>query len=258
MSHYIWPIPLSLGTVETATFKVLACVASVSVLSRSKERPRNGILGFSRARNETRAKKWKRGMGVGTFFARSLTFETARKRLLRRLLRSRPHLSWYFLENGDFFLRFGLSSTRKRNFREPKTQIFENGSHREVSWKRQLIVFVGTHEKEVFKYDNVIHHKAHPQWEMLPHFHVLAFSCGQAKLIQISYVRTRIFFENGEGKSPDTSGRGLTDSFVVSELQEITASSSLPVCLRFLVFSRPMPRKRPQGSQAMQRFITTR
>ena len=93
---------------------------------------------------------------------------------------------------------------------------------------------------------------------MLPHFHVLAFSCGQAKLIQISYVRTRIFFENGEGKSPDTSGRGLTDSFVVSELQEITASSSLPVYLRFLVFSRPMPRKRPQGSQAMQRFITTR
>ena len=68
------------------------------------------------------------------------------------------------------------------------------------------------------------------------------------KLIQISYLRTRIFFENGEGKSPDTSGRGLTDSFVVSELQEITASSSLPVCLRFLVFSRPMPRKRPQCS----------
>ena len=36
---------------------VLACVASVSVWFRSKERPRNGILGFGRARNETRAKK---------------------------------------------------------------------------------------------------------------------------------------------------------------------------------------------------------
>ena len=35
----------------------LACVASVSVWFRSKERPRNGILGFGRARNETRAKK---------------------------------------------------------------------------------------------------------------------------------------------------------------------------------------------------------
>ena len=36
---------------------ILACVASVSVWFRSKERPRNGILGFGRARNETRAKK---------------------------------------------------------------------------------------------------------------------------------------------------------------------------------------------------------
>ena len=35
--------------------KQLACVASVSVLFRSKERPRNEILRFGRARNETRA-----------------------------------------------------------------------------------------------------------------------------------------------------------------------------------------------------------
>ena len=46
---------------------VLAGVASVSVWFRSKERPRNGILGFGRARNETRAKK------RAPFFARSLT-----------------------------------------------------------------------------------------------------------------------------------------------------------------------------------------
>ena len=52
----------------------LACVASVSVLFRSKERPRNEILGFGRARNETRAKKW-----------RGPCSETAPKRLLRRL-----------------------------------------------------------------------------------------------------------------------------------------------------------------------------
>ena len=39
--------------------EILACVASVSVWFRSKERPRNGILGFGRARNETRAKKMK-------------------------------------------------------------------------------------------------------------------------------------------------------------------------------------------------------
>ena len=33
----------------------IACVASVSVWFRSKERPRNGILGFGRGRNETRS-----------------------------------------------------------------------------------------------------------------------------------------------------------------------------------------------------------
>ena len=40
----------------------LACVASVSVWFRSKERPWNGILGFGRARNETGAKKMKVGV----------------------------------------------------------------------------------------------------------------------------------------------------------------------------------------------------
>ena len=35
----------------------IACVASVSVWFRSKEKPRDGILGFGGARNETRAKK---------------------------------------------------------------------------------------------------------------------------------------------------------------------------------------------------------
>ena len=34
----------------------IACVASVSVWFRSKEKPRNGILGFGRAKNETRAR----------------------------------------------------------------------------------------------------------------------------------------------------------------------------------------------------------
>ena len=86
----------------------IACVASVSLRFRSKERPRNRILSFGRARNETRAKKWKCGEGerkevsflsspplpallLRPFFARSLTLVprslplTARKRLLRRL-----------------------------------------------------------------------------------------------------------------------------------------------------------------------------
>ena len=40
----------------------IACVARVSVCFRRKERPRNGIFGFVRERNGTRAKK-KRGGG---------------------------------------------------------------------------------------------------------------------------------------------------------------------------------------------------
>ena len=46
---------LPAGTKKTG--RCVACVASVSVWFRSKERPRNGILGFGRARNETRAKQ---------------------------------------------------------------------------------------------------------------------------------------------------------------------------------------------------------
>ena len=49
-----------LGTPVSST---LACVARVSVWFRSKERQRNGIFGFGRSRNETRAEKWKRGRG---------------------------------------------------------------------------------------------------------------------------------------------------------------------------------------------------
>ena len=41
----------------------LACVASVSVWFRSRERPKNGIFGFGRGRNGTRANKLKRGRG---------------------------------------------------------------------------------------------------------------------------------------------------------------------------------------------------
>ena len=73
--------------VSSITGLKVACVASVSAWFRSKERPRNGILGFGHARNETRA-----ALILTPFFAQSLTLvprslllKTARKRLLRRL-----------------------------------------------------------------------------------------------------------------------------------------------------------------------------
>ena len=45
------------GLLENLDRGSIVCLASVSVWFRSKERPWNGILGFGRARNETRAKK---------------------------------------------------------------------------------------------------------------------------------------------------------------------------------------------------------
>ena len=60
---------------------LLACVASVSVLFRSKERPRNEILGFGRARNETRAKKFLSPHPLPAYsrhFSRGLCSDTAR------------------------------------------------------------------------------------------------------------------------------------------------------------------------------------
>ena len=49
---------VQLGTGERRGVVIQDCVASVSVWFRSKERPRNGIFGFDRARNGTRAKKF--------------------------------------------------------------------------------------------------------------------------------------------------------------------------------------------------------
>ena len=57
----------------------IASVLSVSVWFLSKERPRNRIFGFGRARNGTRAKKWKR---EALLFARFLTLVSRRTETL--------------------------------------------------------------------------------------------------------------------------------------------------------------------------------
>ena len=48
---------VSLSPATRVSTKRLACVASIFVWFRSKERPRKGIFGFSRTRNGTRAKE---------------------------------------------------------------------------------------------------------------------------------------------------------------------------------------------------------
>ena len=47
-------------------------------------------------------------------------------------------------ENGSFFLRFAVASTRKRRFRQPKTEIFENALQSGDFRKRRFRVFVWT------------------------------------------------------------------------------------------------------------------
>ena len=51
------PFMYLIQCIRFGTWHRIACVANVSVWFRSKERPRNEILGFGRARNETRAIK---------------------------------------------------------------------------------------------------------------------------------------------------------------------------------------------------------
>ena len=77
---------VQLGTDECRGVVIKACVASVSVWFRSKERPKNGIFCFGRARNGTRAKIFPTSptpskfpfnplpaLSLTPFFTRSLT-----------------------------------------------------------------------------------------------------------------------------------------------------------------------------------------
>ena len=81
---WIFGAGVQLGRDECRGVLIQACVASVSVWFRSKERPRNGIFGLGRARNGTRAKKIPNpfhrlffnplpALSLAPFFTRSLT-----------------------------------------------------------------------------------------------------------------------------------------------------------------------------------------
>ena len=90
----------------------LACVVSISVLFQSKERPRNKILGFGRARNETRAN-----------FSRSPCSETAR-----------PFFAWSLLRNSTETLATQANAVGKRSPIEfPAVDSLHQKSSAEVS-----------------------------------------------------------------------------------------------------------------------------
>ena len=86
ISMWIFGAVVQLGRDECRGVLIQACVASVSVWFRSKERPKNGIFCFGRARNGTRAKIFPTlptpskfpfnplpALSLTPFFTRSLT-----------------------------------------------------------------------------------------------------------------------------------------------------------------------------------------
>ena len=64
--------------------------------------------------------------------------------------RPHPHESVFFL-NGDFFLRFGLPSTRVRWKQSPKTHLFKKAHQSWDFWKRRLFFYVCTYEYRGFR-----------------------------------------------------------------------------------------------------------
>ena len=54
-------------------------------------------------------------------------------------------------ENGGFFLRFAVASTRKRRFRHAKTEVFKNALQSGGFRKRRFRVYVWTGENEYFR-----------------------------------------------------------------------------------------------------------
>ena len=103
------------------------------------------------------------------------------------------HTNPYIFENGDFFIRFSLPSTRKRRFRGPKNAGFQKRSPKIFEKPAsRLNVDAGT-KTEVFEYSDAIHHIL-PALCVLRVRHtvvlsrVLAFSSARVETIQVNFT----------------------------------------------------------------------
>ena len=90
---------------QCCTRVFIACVASVSVRFRSKQRPRNGILGFSRARLVPRSLLQNRTETLATKAAESSRLLLEAKRLWTRDWMGRSIKTWVH-ENANIYCRF--------------------------------------------------------------------------------------------------------------------------------------------------------
>ena len=69
-----------------------------------------------------------------------------------------PHTYPFLFENGDFYLQFGLPSTRIQWKQSPKTHLFKNTLQSRVFENAGFSFTCGQTKMEVFKYVDVIHH----------------------------------------------------------------------------------------------------
>ena len=123
----------------------------------------------------------------------------------------RPHVSVFLFENGIFF--FGLAYCQ-----HDETHLLKTLSRVESFENAGFSFTCGRTQTEVFEYDDAGIHLTLPAWSMLSKgcyriSIVSAFSCGQAKTIQIRYEWVCIFWKRRK-KSPFSkiskiSGYGL-------------------------------------------------
>ena len=85
----------------------------------------------------------------------------------------------FLFENGDFYLQFGLPSTRIQWKQSPKTHLFKNTLQSRVFENAGFSFTCGQTKMEVFKYVDVIHHytssMTHAPKGMLSYFHRFSF-----------------------------------------------------------------------------------
>ena len=86
-----------------------------------------------------------------------------------------PRTYPFLFENGDFYLQFGLPSTRIQWKQSPKTHLFKNTLQSRVFENAGFSFTCGQTKMEVFKYVDVIHHytssMTHAPKGMLSYFH---------------------------------------------------------------------------------------
>ena len=118
----------------------------------------------------------------------------------------------FLFENGEFYLQFGLPSTRIQWKQSPKTHLFKNTLQSRVFENAGFSFTCGQTKMEVFKYVDVIQHiytssMTHAPKGMVSYFHRFSFFSCVDRRKWFEYATCGcIFFE--KGGYPDACGWG--------------------------------------------------